>query len=394
MNPRLPRPKSPIDLEWEWPSSKFGLPHDALFTTLHGCFNTRSCAILDPHAFHHDVSECGESSDTLAEFYKKLGERREQRVRELEKAWKEIRNILVSVPSSWDSVQVGGDDSKNDSPSDRWGAFCQLSRTMSFDSLVRLFDGFARDERELRRQEDLRIAKLEEKWHKQKKLRDEPVQASQTSQRLDTGSSLRTSPKARDDTKTAAQEASGQNDDDDTTREHSASSRLATPVSSDTREHSGSSLSSSTPSSISLHEGRVTARELPIQPTASPSPCSAKRKRSDVQDGDDRHPLQKTKRRRGDQENAKASNDKGSTSLARDGSCPASEKGEMIGTIGDPSDPSRSPAGEAVRPMPPESPKTTVYRDSSGPRYIPVAGIPKECRTQRPSTCSSFPNIG
>ncbi|KAL2163547.1 hypothetical protein VTH06DRAFT_5605 [Thermothelomyces fergusii] len=156
MNGHLPTPNYPIDREWRWPWWKFKLPPDALFTTLHERFNTRSCPIQDPQAFLLDVRDCAEASDDVEEFYAKLAERRDQRVRELERAWEETSSLMSSMllfeticgnPDCEDRQKKLG-NSKNDTDTERWGAFGDLVRHMSFDRLISFFDGFVRDKRE------------------------------------------------------------------------------------------------------------------------------------------------------------------------------------------------------------------------------------------------------
>lgn len=157
MNGHLPQPNYPIDSEWRWPWWKFRLPPDALFTTLHDRFNTRSCPIQEPQAFLLDVRECAGESAGLDEFYAKLTERRDQRVRELESAWEETSYLMDSVllfepicgyPGCKSrELDLNNDHTKNDTKTDRWAAFCDLVRHMSFDRLICFFDGLVRDKR-------------------------------------------------------------------------------------------------------------------------------------------------------------------------------------------------------------------------------------------------------
>jgi hypothetical protein len=167
MNGHWPYPNYSYDREWRWPWWKFELPPDALFTTLHERFNTRSCPVQDPHAFLLDVRECAQESADVDEFYTKLAERRNRRVLELESAWSDVCSVMDSVLSDsiWSSSNVKcGDidkgnpscDTQNDTLRARWAAFCLLARYMSFDRLISFFDGFVRDRR---KNED-------EKWRK------------------------------------------------------------------------------------------------------------------------------------------------------------------------------------------------------------------------------------
>ncbi|RBQ70556.1 hypothetical protein VDGD_02522 [Verticillium dahliae] len=124
MEGNLPSPDYAYDMEWKWPWAKFELPPNALFTTLQERFNTRQCPIQDPYAFHQDVCESADYSATLEEF-------------------------ILSYPRG------GMSDSENDDVTSRWSKFCDLSRTMSFDSMVRFFDGWCRDRRRIETQQYL-----------------------------------------------------------------------------------------------------------------------------------------------------------------------------------------------------------------------------------------------
>ncbi|KAL7796540.1 hypothetical protein V8C37DRAFT_372098 [Trichoderma ceciliae] len=156
----LPKPDYLIDVEWEWPWNNVGLDPEDLFTTLHARFNTRVLPIQDPESFHRDVRECASFTSDEDEFYSKLEERKAQRIAELVKAWGDIRSIVgtcpqvLTCPKCYDKKKEldGGwpTDTLNDPMVMRWGAFCKLSRTASFDSLITFFDGFSRDERKRR----------------------------------------------------------------------------------------------------------------------------------------------------------------------------------------------------------------------------------------------------
>ncbi|UKZ69829.1 uncharacterized protein TrAtP1_010834 [Trichoderma atroviride] len=158
MDPVLPKPDYLQDLEWYWPFAKFSLDPNDLFTTLHDRFNTRPFSLQDPTAFHRDVYECADSSDTRDEFYSRLEQRKAQRIKEMSKGWDEVSTLLWS--STLLSCQLCYDPetrnvkmkpgTKNDSAARRQFAFQQYARYMSFDNLVTFFDGFVRDEREER----------------------------------------------------------------------------------------------------------------------------------------------------------------------------------------------------------------------------------------------------
>ncbi|KAL6900401.1 hypothetical protein GGI43DRAFT_405347 [Trichoderma evansii] len=157
MDPVLPTPDYRNDLEWYWPFDKFPLDPNDLFTTLHDRFNTRPFPLQDPVAFHRDVYECADSSDTIDEFYSRLEERKAQRIEEMSEGWDEVSTLLISFPTLL-SCQLCYDPetrdvkmkpgTKNDSMGQRRFAFLQYARYMSFDNLVRFFDGFVRDERD------------------------------------------------------------------------------------------------------------------------------------------------------------------------------------------------------------------------------------------------------
>ncbi|KAL7896206.1 hypothetical protein HDV63DRAFT_385133 [Trichoderma sp. SZMC 28014] len=157
MDPVLPKPDYFRDLEWYWPFARLALDPNDLFTTLHDRFNTRPFPLLDPIAFHRDVFECADSSDTTDEFYSRLEERKAQRIEEMSKAWREVSTLLGSFsdllacqmcydPETRDMKMPPG--TKNDSVAERQFAFSQYARCRSFDNLIVFFDGFVRDKRE------------------------------------------------------------------------------------------------------------------------------------------------------------------------------------------------------------------------------------------------------
>ncbi len=168
MNGVLPSPQYEYDREWRWPRWKFELMPDALFTTLHERFNTRTCPIQSPHTFLFDVRTCAEESHDIDTFYASLAERRDQRVVELEAAWEEVsdrmhlllnRGPVCGLPGC-QSIEMEDEKpfSKSTDRFARSAAFCHLSRTMAFDCLIDFFDRFVRDNREKdrRREEELK----------------------------------------------------------------------------------------------------------------------------------------------------------------------------------------------------------------------------------------------
>ncbi|PON20877.1 hypothetical protein TGAM01_v210276 [Trichoderma gamsii] len=173
MDPVLPKPDYLRDLEWYWPFAKFPLDPNDLFTTLHDRFNTRPFPLQDPTAFHRDVYECADNSDTIDEFYSQLEQRKAQRIEEMSEGWDEVSTLLVSFPTLL-SCQLCYDPetrdvkmkpgTKNDSMAQRQFAFLQYARCMSFDNLVTFFDGYVRDQREeqerIRRRADEGIERM------------------------------------------------------------------------------------------------------------------------------------------------------------------------------------------------------------------------------------------
>ena len=171
MNGVLPSPKYEYEPEWRWPWWKFELLPDALFTTLHERFNTRTCPIQDPHSFLFDVRACADESPDVDTFYTKLAERRDQRALELETAWSEVcsrmRSVLHFEPicglPECKSLEIEDRNprrTKNDTRWARSAALSHLSRTMAFDCLVDFFDGFVRDSREKDRRRKREIKTL------------------------------------------------------------------------------------------------------------------------------------------------------------------------------------------------------------------------------------------
>ncbi|KAI6349912.1 hypothetical protein MCOR25_010618 [Pyricularia grisea] len=166
-------PQETIFTDWhhprrKWPWHKFQLKPNALYTTLHERFNTRTCPIQDPHAFLFDVRSCANESNDVDEFYAKLEERKDERVRELEEVWENVTDLMVfderGLPSNriWTCKQCNNNSgisevttpcepvSTNDTPAVRSLWFFNMIQTMSFDSMVRFFDGFVREARKER----------------------------------------------------------------------------------------------------------------------------------------------------------------------------------------------------------------------------------------------------
>ncbi|KAM6482606.1 hypothetical protein HDV62DRAFT_390631 [Trichoderma sp. SZMC 28011] len=152
-------PPTYSDPEWCWPFRKFSLKHEDLFTTLHDRFNTQTLPLQDLPAFHSDVCELVLECDTLDELYSALEKRKEQRIKELRTAWKDIAGTITVRPAVMacrvcyeedhgDTERPPG--SQNDTRIERWWSFIQYARTPSFDNIVAFFDGYVRDERKNR----------------------------------------------------------------------------------------------------------------------------------------------------------------------------------------------------------------------------------------------------
>lgn len=171
MDPLLPNTDDlALDPSWYWRNDKFGLPPEELFTTLYDRFNTKQFALQDPVSFHRDVRECAETAETRDEFYAELEKRRTKRIGEMSEAWKDIKCWLSAFPQNMfcqicyneETMEVKvKSNSLNDGPAARSRAFNNFARTMSFDALIVLFDGFARDER--KKQEDERCRRMEKR---------------------------------------------------------------------------------------------------------------------------------------------------------------------------------------------------------------------------------------
>ncbi|KAL6881318.1 hypothetical protein J3F83DRAFT_49468 [Trichoderma novae-zelandiae] len=143
--------------QWSWPFYKFGLEREELFTTLHDRFNMHQLPLQDPMAFHRDVCESAHYAATLEEFYSQMEERRAERIKEMNKAWRNVRLLIVTdgmvlaCPLCYDPETATvrtKPGTLNDSVTQRWHLFNYFSRTPSFDTLIRFFDGFVRDSRE------------------------------------------------------------------------------------------------------------------------------------------------------------------------------------------------------------------------------------------------------
>ncbi|KAK1256268.1 hypothetical protein MKX07_008527 [Trichoderma sp. CBMAI-0711] len=156
MEYKLPQVDSTDRERWDWPFLKFGFRRDELFTTLHDRFNVHQLPLQDPMAFHRDVCESVKYSATLEEFYAQMEERRVERAKEMNEAFNEICLLIASGPwvlacplcydpETGDVKTPPG--TLNDSMPQKWALFNYFSRSLSFDTLIRFFDGFVRDRR-------------------------------------------------------------------------------------------------------------------------------------------------------------------------------------------------------------------------------------------------------
>ncbi|KLU82694.1 hypothetical protein MAPG_01763 [Magnaporthiopsis poae ATCC 64411] len=184
MNGTLPKPDYGANPNWDWPWDKFELEPDALFTTLHERFNTRTCPIQEFRGFLLDVRQCARDSDDQAEFYANLDRRRDERVAELERAWLNVRCLMKTYyrkrlgqcqePCCLDRLAAGKKEASkangqtaNDTPTDHYDWFRVMSGSMAFDAMVRYFDGFVRD---LRQQQEEERKKEEERYRKEDEI--------------------------------------------------------------------------------------------------------------------------------------------------------------------------------------------------------------------------------
>ncbi|KLU89607.1 hypothetical protein MAPG_08578 [Magnaporthiopsis poae ATCC 64411] len=152
MNVQLP----PIDYammpEWRWPSAKFGIDMTTLFTDIYREYNMEPSPIQQAEAFHHDVYEIAKRASTKEEFYRLLGERKEQRLEELREAFGSVVGELIGRPSL----------TKDE---DLWASITRFAHYRTLDHLVQHFAYFIPEGHFEERQRNLdrnsaRIAKL------------------------------------------------------------------------------------------------------------------------------------------------------------------------------------------------------------------------------------------
>jgi len=113
---------------WAWPAWKFGFKRDDLFTTLNDQYNTFSCSIQDPEAFHHDVYEISNEAETREDFHRLMAIRQQQRLRELNES---LESAAVEIIANPDLIGT-----------EKWKLAVQVFRTRSLDALVRYFSSY------------------------------------------------------------------------------------------------------------------------------------------------------------------------------------------------------------------------------------------------------------
>ncbi|KAI1112155.1 hypothetical protein F5Y14DRAFT_453283 [Nemania sp. NC0429] len=134
MKVKIPNIDWYFDRRFHWPSSKFGMRLDEIFTTLHDRFNTWSMPIQDWEAFHHDVWEISTAAKTKEELMTNLEKRMKQRIEETAEVWS-----LVGVHCA---------AGRSILPDPHWAHACQFFRTKSWDYMLAfLFDFLHPDEK-------------------------------------------------------------------------------------------------------------------------------------------------------------------------------------------------------------------------------------------------------
>ncbi|ROW13857.1 hypothetical protein VPNG_03656 [Cytospora leucostoma] len=118
----------------EWPSWKFQMELDDIFTTLPQQFNTMTIPISDRDAFYKDAAGLSYIAKTRAEFLQLLAERRDVRYEETTRAWRRTLATLLGDPA-WLDTQVH-DGARF------WSNTNRVATCQSFDSLVHFFAAF------------------------------------------------------------------------------------------------------------------------------------------------------------------------------------------------------------------------------------------------------------
>ncbi|KAI1420183.1 hypothetical protein F5Y12DRAFT_151376 [Xylaria sp. FL1777] len=127
------------DGAWSWPFEKLSYPHpDVLWGSLHAQFNCMPFAIQDPYAWHSDVCELAQASDTKEEFESALRKRRDERFNEIRANWEKTRSQLAANPIIWKAPPTG--------PDRPWATFCRIGRHFSFDTIMGHFGNYMVDD--------------------------------------------------------------------------------------------------------------------------------------------------------------------------------------------------------------------------------------------------------
>lgn len=134
-----PSPNFELDQEWWWPSYKFGLPLEALFSSLDTQYNTVSIPIQDPEAFHHDVYEISSVATTALEFHTLLADRRKLRLAELRESWRAVACRVAACPQLVSPPAPSRLDT-----ADVWADFLYFSCEFYFDALVKFMSSLTR----------------------------------------------------------------------------------------------------------------------------------------------------------------------------------------------------------------------------------------------------------
>ncbi|POS69996.1 hypothetical protein DHEL01_v211611 [Diaporthe helianthi] len=113
-----------------WPSWKFGMRQDELFTTLARRCNSITLPVLDVEAFNRDVCELSATAQDRDDFLHLLDERRDLRQKELLDLWQLSFTQIAASPAL-----LSGSNT-------RWKDAIHIYHSKSFDAYVRYFAGF------------------------------------------------------------------------------------------------------------------------------------------------------------------------------------------------------------------------------------------------------------
>ncbi|KAI3390361.1 hypothetical protein diail_9949, partial [Diaporthe ilicicola] len=128
--PSAPEDYFLLNYDRRWPSWKFGMRQDELFTTLAKRCNSITLPILDVEAFNHDVCELSAMAQDRDDFLHLLDERRDLRQKELLELWQLSFTQIAASPALLSSSDA------------RWKDAIHIYHSNSFDAYVRYFAGF------------------------------------------------------------------------------------------------------------------------------------------------------------------------------------------------------------------------------------------------------------